>query len=74
MFDMRQIMQAVQNGTNPNQIAQRLIQQNPAVRQAAQMMNGKTPAQIREMAYGMARQNGIDLNNMARQLGVKLPE
>ena len=74
MFDMRSIMQAVQNGVNPNQLAQQLIQQNPAVHQAAQMMNGKTPDQIRDMAYGMARQRGVDINKLARQMGVKLPE
>lgn len=71
---MRQIMQSVQQGVNPNQIAQRLIQQNPAVRQAAQMINGKTPGQIRDMAYDMARRNGIDLDSMARQMGVNLPK
>lgn len=73
MFDIRQIMQAVQNGANPNQLAQQLIQQNPAVRQAAQMINGKTPDQIRDMAYGMAKQRGIDLDRMARQMGINLP-
>lgn len=74
MLDVRQIMQAVQNGANPNQITQRLIQENPAVQQAAQMMNGKTPEQIRNMAYSIAQQRGVDLNRLAQQMGIKIPK
>lgn len=68
-----QILQAVQNGANPNQIISNLIQQNPAFRQAMQAVNGKTPDQIRDMAYQMAQQRGIDLAQFAQQMGIPLP-
>ena len=71
---MAQIMNAIQRGANPNQIAAQLAQNNPVVRQAMQMMNGKTPQQVRDMAYQMARQRGVDLNQLARNMGIKLPE
>lgn len=67
-----QVIQALQQGANPNQLMMQLVQQNPAVRQAMQMVNGKTPDQIRDMAQQIARQRGIDLNQLTRQLGVKL--
>lgn len=73
MNPMQQIMQAMQSGMNPNQIAMRLAQSNPAVQQAMQMMSGKTPDQVRDMAYQMARQRGVDIDQVARRLGVKLP-
>jgi hypothetical protein len=74
MMNPMQIMRAVQNGANPNQIAAQLAQSNPAVRQAMQMMSGKTPTQVRDMAYQMARQRGVDLNQLAQRMGIRLPE
>ena len=67
-----QVIQALQQGANPNQLMMQLVQQNPAVRQAMQMVNGKTPDQIRDMAQQIARQRGIDLTQLTRQLGIKL--
>ena len=69
-----QIIQAVQNGANPNQLIGQLAQTNPAIRQAMQLMSGKTPQQIRSMAMQAAQQRGVDLNRIAQQWGVKLPE
>lgn len=73
MNNPMQILQAVQNGANPNQLIMQLSQQNPAFRQAMQAVNGKTPDQIRDMAYQMARQRGVDLAQFAQQMGIPLP-
>jgi uncharacterized protein YidB (DUF937 family) len=67
------LMQMLQNGANPNQLAHQLIQRNPAFRQAAQFMNGKTPQQIQKDVQQMAAQRGVDLNQLAKQLGIRLP-
>ena len=72
MNNPMQILQAVQNGANPNQLIMQLSQQNPAFRQAMQAVNGKTPDQIRDMAYQMARQRGVDLAQLAQQMGIPL--
>ena len=69
-----QIIQMLQRGANPNQLMMQLAQSNPAVRQAMQMVNGKTPDQIRDMAQQMAKQRGIDLNQLTQQLGIRLPK
>lgn len=69
-----QIIQAVQHGANPNQIMNQLVQSNPAMRQAAQLMSGKTPAQIRDMVQQRAQQMGVDLNQIEKQWGIKLPK
>ena len=70
----RQILQAARNGANPNQLIMQLVNTHPAVRRAKQLMNGKTPAEIRDMAQQEAQRLGIDLNQIAEQWGVKLPE
>lgn len=68
-----QLIQMLQNGVNPNQLVNQLIQRNPAFRQAAQFMNGKTPQQIQQEVQQMAQQRGVDLNQLSKQLGIKLP-
>lgn len=67
-----QAIQALQKGANPNQLMMQLAQNNPAVRQAMQMVNGKTPDQIRDMAQQVARQRGVDLNQLMQTLGIRL--
>lgn len=67
-----QVIQMLQRGANPNQLMMQLAQNNPAVRQAMQMVNGKTPDQIRDMAQQIAKQRGIDLDQLTQQLGIRL--
>ena len=69
-----QLIQMLQNGGNPNQLIAMAAQRNPALRQAMQMVNGRTPEQVRDMAYDLAKQRGVDLNQLARQLGIRLPK
>lgn len=73
-FNVGQILQMAQNGVDPNRLAQQLIKQNPAVKRAAELINGKSDDQIRQMVYSRAQQMGVDLNEMARQMGIKLPK
>ena len=72
--NVQQIFQAVQNGANPNVIAMQLAQQNPVFRNALNMANGRTPEQIYDMAQQMAQQRGLDINQIAQQLGIPLPK
>ena len=69
-----QLIQMIQRGGNPQQLVIQAAQNNPILRQAMQAVNGRTPEQVRDMAYQMARQQGVDLNQLARQLGIKLPK
>ena len=69
-----QLIQMIQRGGNPQQLVMQAAQNNPTLRQAMQAVNGRTPEQVRDMAYQMARQQGVDLNQLLRQLGIKLPK
>ncbi len=70
---LNMMMNAIRSGGNPMAIAQQLAQTNPQVRQAMQMINGKSPAQLKQMAENMAKERGVSLNDVARQLGITLP-
>lgn len=73
MINLMQLIQMVNGGGNPMQMLMQAAPQNPLVGQVLQITNGKTPGQMRDMAQRIAQQRGVDLNQFARQMGIKLP-
>ena len=67
-------IQMLRSGANPDQLMMQLAQSSPEIRQAMQLVNGKTPEQIQSMVYQRAKEMGVDLNQIARQWGIRLPE
>lgn len=74
MFNPRQIITALSKSANPNQMLSQIARTNPAVQQAMMMVNGKTPAQVKEMAEKMAAQRGINLDVFIREMGLTPPK
>ncbi len=70
---MLSIINIARNGGNPMVALQQMASQNPEVRQAMQMIQGKSPAELQQMAQNIARERGIDLNEYIRQMGLNLP-
>lgn len=70
---MLQIQQLMRAGKNPNAVLQIIAQSNPQVRQVMQMMNGKSPAQLEQMARNMAKERGTTIEDVARSLGIAIP-
>lgn len=68
-----QMMQLMQAGKNPNAVLQVLAQNNQQVRQVMGMINGKTPAQLEQMARNMARERGTTIDEVARSMGIQIP-
>ena len=66
------LMQMAQRGGNPMQMLQQMAGNNPAAAQTLKMLEGKTPQQMREVAENMARERGINLQEMARQMGLPI--
>ena len=67
------ILGAMRSGGNPMSMLQQMAGQNPQMRQFMQMINGKSPDQLKQIAENMARERGVSLNDVARQLGITLP-
>lgn len=67
IFQMMNVMRA---GGNPSALLNQFAGQNPQVRQAMQMMRGKSPAELQQMAQNMARERNIDLNQLLQQFGM----
>lgn len=66
------LLNAARNGGNPMQLMQQMAMQDPRIAQAQQMIQGKSPQQLRQMAENMARERGTDLQSVARSLGIKI--
>lgn len=70
---MLQLMNVMRAGGNPGAMLQQMAGQNPQVRQAMQMMRGKSPAELQQMAKNMANERNIDLNQLLQQFGMANP-
>lgn len=69
-----QMINMARNGGNPMQLMQQMARSNPQVNQVMQMMNGKSPEQLRQMASNMAKERGMNLEQVAQQLGLTIPK
>lgn len=67
------LVSAMQSGKNPMALVQQMAARDPQMRQFMQMVNGKSPEQLRQMAENMARERGTTINDVARQLGISIP-
>lgn len=68
-----QIQQLMKAGKNPSSVLQMMAQNNPQARQVIQMMSGKTPAQLEQMARNMAKERGTTIEDIARSMGIQIP-
>lgn len=69
---MMAIMQAAMGGMRPAQFLQQMATQNPMASQAMNLIQGKTPEQLHEIANNMAKQRGTTVEEIARQYGIPL--
>lgn len=63
------LVNAAKSGRNPMQMIQQMAGQDPQMRQFMQMVNGKNPQQLRQMAENMARERGTNVEAVIKQLG-----
>lgn len=61
---------AMRNGGNPQQMLRQMAMNDPRVAQAVNMMQGKSPQQLQQMAENMARERGTTVQDIARSLGI----
>lgn len=69
---LQMLMQARQRGMTPAQAMNQIAQQNPQLRQAMQLLEGKSQSQQMQMIRNMAAERGIDIEHMAKQMGIPM--
>ena len=65
-----QLASLARNGGNAIQMLQRMASQNPQAAQAINLIQGKTPQQLQQIATNMARERGTTPQEIARSLGL----
>lgn len=63
-------LEAARRGQDPLQMLNTLTGQDPRMGRAMQMLRGKNANQLEHMARNMARERGIDLNELIRSLNL----
>lgn len=70
---MMQMVGMLRSGKSPQQFLMQMAQNNPQVKQVMQMMQGKSPEELRRMADNIAAERGTTVEDVARQLGIMIP-
>ena len=70
---MTLLMQAVRSGGRPEQLLRTMAAQDPQVARVLQLLGNKSPQQQRQIAETMARERGLSVDDIARQLGIQIP-
>ena len=67
------IMSAFNSGISPMSVLQQLAGNDPRMGQAMQMLQGKSPAELQQMAMNMAKERGTTVEQIAQSLGINIP-
>lgn len=65
------LLQTARSGKDPMSLLRQMAGQNPQMAQFMQMIGGKSPAQLQQMAENMARERGINLDDMIKNMGIR---
>lgn len=68
------LLQMSQRGQNIMPVLQQATKMNPQMAQAMRMIQGKNAEQLKQTAENMAKERGIDLEQVAQQMGIQLPK
>lgn len=68
------LLQMSQRGQNIMPVLQQAARMNPQMGQAMRMIQGKNAEQLKQTAENMAKERGIDLEQVAQQMGIQLPK
>lgn len=73
MPQMNNPLALLTKGADPKRIVMQMATQDPRMRQITQLLGNRSPAQQRQFVLNMAKERGIDIDNLARSLGIQIP-
>ena len=74
-MQMMQMMQKAKG--NPMQMIDSMMRGNPQYQRVMQMVNGKSPKEVRQVVMNLCEQQGVDFTGMVEQMkgmGINVPE
>lgn len=70
---LMQMSNTLRRGGNPVNMLRQMAGRDPRMNQFMSMVDGKSPAQLRQMAENVAKERGLDINEVARSMGFVIP-
>ena len=65
-----QLINAARGGGNPDMLVQQLISHHPQREQIQQIIVGKSPDQLMQIAQNMCRERGTTMDQVLQQFGI----
>ena len=59
---------------NPMGLLQQMSSKNPQLKRVLEVVNGKSPQELRQYVENTAKTQGVDLTQLAQKLGLQLPQ
>lgn len=69
---LQMLMGGMRQNANPMQMLGQICGGNPQIRSAMQLISGKSPQQLEQVARNLYRERGLDINQAAQQMGLRL--
>ena len=66
-------VEQMKRGMNPNAVLSQIARSNPQVTQMMKILNGKSETELRQFAQNLAKERGVDLDNLMRSMGITIP-
>lgn len=72
MSGIQDLMQIIRSGGNPAQLINSMMQHNPQLKSAMNMLSGKSQQQQMMMLENMAKEKGTTLKEVAQRMGLRI--
>lgn len=73
-MNLGQVLNLLQGGANPQNLLMQFLQQNPGMQAGLPLVKNKTPTQLQQTFFNLCRERGIDPQQYAQMMGVRLPK
>ena len=70
---LQMLVSALNNGHDPRAMMAQMVGQNPQMGQAMKIIQGKSPAELQQIATNMAKERGTTVEQVAQSLGINIP-
>ena len=69
-----QMFNMLSQAKNPMSLLQQMSSKNPQLKRVLEVVNGKSPQELRQYVENTAKTQGVDLTQLAQKLGLQLPQ
>lgn len=69
-----QLFNLLSKAKDPMNLLQQMSSNNPQLKRVLEVINGKSPQELRQYVENTAKTQGVDLNQLAQKLGLQIPQ